>query len=65
VRFMAENPAIPPTDARRLATILLRGKMALGIIFPESQTSSFSRLSIAPRIIFALNARYGKPRGPR
>jgi hypothetical protein len=41
VRFMAGNPAIPPTDARRLATILLRCKMALGIIFDKGQNTAF------------------------
>lgn len=52
VRLMAGNRAIPPTDARRLATILLRCKTALGIIFTGSQTSSFLRLLIVPCIIF-------------
>ncbi|VWX58571.1 hypothetical protein SPHINGOR109_20177 [Sphingorhabdus sp. 109] len=51
---MAENPAIPPTDARRLATILLRGKTALGIIFAESRTGRFPPLSLSLTIIFWL-----------
>jgi len=45
VRFMAGNPAIPPTDARRLATILLRCKMGWGIIFEKAQNIGFRRFS--------------------
>jgi hypothetical protein len=40
---MAGNPAIPTTDARRLATILLRCKMALGKNWENHGNGSFWR----------------------